>query len=149
MVSDIDTLVTSGSVMTGTPLPEYPIDQEESGDKPVSKSARVREYLEANPEARNKDVASALQQYGVKGADVANVKAQLRRKAEKDARLNEYSRPQSKPTASASEAVESNELDVSIQLDQLDAAVAFVKKAGGINEAQHLLRVISRIRSLN
>ena len=128
----------------GVQIPESMPEEE---TKPVSKSARVREFLEQHPEARNKDVAEALSGYGVRAADVANVKANLRKKAEKAGKA-------SKPKASKQEAPKKEPaaadpvIDASIQLDLLEAGVEFVRRAGGLNEALHVLGVIRRIRSL-
>ncbi len=115
----------------------------------MNKSQRVREYLKKNPEARNKDVADALSDFGVTPADVGNAKSQLKKKASKK---RTPSAPKSnqgaaKPMVAASATKEAS-LDAKIGLDVLDAGIEFVNKAGGLNEAQYALNVIRRIKSM-
>lgn len=125
-------------------IPEQLPEEEAVESKPLSKSARVREYLKEHPNARNKEVAKILSQYGVRPADVANVKAILKKKAE----LNPVAQtepPSSAPSSNAASAM----IDASVQLDLLENGIEFVRKAGGVNEALHVLGVIRRIRSLS
>lgn len=142
-------LVEEAALKKGVQIPEEMPEPESESKKPLSKSARVREYLAAHPHAQNKDVASALSGYGVRPADVANVKAILKRKAAKasgKAATTATAKPAAKPV---SETAAAAQIDATIQLDMLEAGIEFIKKAGGVNEAQHLISVISRIRSLS
>jgi transposase len=117
--------------------------------KKISKSARARDYIESNPNASRHEVAGALQIYGVTMADVANAKAALKKKNNKKKAVRTkpatadaaVAKPDAKPAADPS-------IDATIQLDLLEAGVEFIRKTGGINEAQHILSVIRRIRSL-
>ncbi|MEM9826030.1 MAG: hypothetical protein AAF958_05550 [Planctomycetota bacterium] len=145
MMNALLELVEEAAHKKGVQIPEEMPDTEPEIKKPISKSARVREYLAAHPHAQNKDVASALSGYGVRPADVANVKAILKRKADGGSSPAKKKKVAAKPAVTAADPPQ---LDATIQLDMLDAGVEFIKKAGGINEAQHLIRLISRIRSL-
>lgn len=118
--------------------------------KKISKSARARDYIESNPDASRKDIVAALEIYGVTMADVANAKAAIKKKNEKK------KVPKAKPTSSMNSVATKSEtkpasqpsIDATIQLDLLEAGLDFIRKSGGINEAQHILSVVRRIRSL-
>ena len=144
----LDEMVEEIARHQGVELPESMAEDQDGGDKPMSKSARVRQYLEDHPEARNKDIAEALAPHGVRPADVANTKAQMKRKAAKNS-------PPKPAAAAASVAPKSPEssseptIDATIQLDLLEAGMEFIRKAGGVNEAQHVLNIVRRIRSLS
>jgi len=115
--------------------------------KPISKVQRVRDYFKKNPAARNRDVVAALTEFGVSSADVANAKSALKKKKTK--RGSTKSASQSKQAQSKPRSAKSRvSIDARIEVDLLDLGVEFVKKAGGMNEAQHILNLISRIRSL-
>ncbi len=122
-------------------------------DKKISKSARARDYMESNPNASRNEVADALEIYGVTLADVANAKAAMRRKAERKSSPKTTKAKRAKSTVATdakpeSKAAANVTVDATIQLDLLDAGVEFIRKAGGINEAQHILSLVRRIRSL-
>lgn len=128
------------------------------GDESMSKSERVRRYLADHPEARNKDVAEKLAQYGVTAADVGNVKAQLKKKGGSvrgSKRASTATPAASKPqaaTAAAKPAASNSavdDLNAELGFDVIEAGVEFVKKAGGLNEAQHVLNLIRRIRNIS
>ena len=147
----------SGSVSDDRPaadapaIPSAPSSDPMSEAKPVSKSARVREFLEQHPEARNRDIAEALSSFGVTAADVANVKTQLKRKQKKAGRMvkpNAKTKPAAEASSTPASAPASPQLDATIQIDLLEAGVDFIRKAGGINEAQHVLGMIRRIQQL-
>jgi hypothetical protein len=119
--------------------------RESSMSKEPSKAKRIREYLDNNPEARNKDVVDALGTYGVTAADVANVKSHQKRSEGKTRKSS--AGPKSKPevaTNSSSTALTSS--GPTINWRELDAGVAFVKAAGSVQRAQHLLIIIEQIK---
>jgi len=103
----------------------------------LSKAQRIRNYLDSHPEVRNKDVVSALEKYGVKAADVANVKSQMK-KADTSA---EPTKKASKSTAS-----QSSDNGPSLNLKHLEAAVDFVALVGSVQAAQHLLIIVDRVK---
>jgi len=110
---------------------------------------RVRDYLSQNPAARNQDVVAALSTFGVTSADVANAKTAMKKKSKKAKRRTSKSASKSKQTQrkpSSGNATVS--VDAKIELDLLETGVEFVRKAGGMSEAQRILNLISRIRSL-
>jgi len=120
-------------------------------EKPMSKSARVREYLKRTPEVRNVDISKALEDHGVTSADVANVRAQQRKKDEKKKTKTKATVKTDSASASPQTATESKsnpEINATIQLHLLEAGVEFIRKAGGVNEALHILEIVRRIRSL-
>lgn len=114
-------------------LPKGSIDM----SKELSKAQRIRNYLTANPEARNRDVVEALQQYSVTAADVANVKSISKRSGETTERS-----PRAK-----SESTGISSPGSSITLPELESGVAFVKAAGSIMRAKHLLIIIEQIKA--
>lgn len=109
-----------------------------------SKSQRVQEYLRANPQARNKDCAEALKEFGVTAADVSNAKAQLKKK---------YSRRRSRAVAVVAATVSGGEASDdkssnSISIAEIEAAIDYVQFVGGMPRAQQLLAIIQQIREL-
>jgi len=115
--------------------------------KSVSKVQRVRDYLGQNSAAKSRDVVTALTKFGVTSADVANARNAMKKKSKKAKRRS--SKSASKPTQGRSSSAQSRvSIDARIEVDLLDMGIEFVQKAGGMNEAQHILNLISRIRSL-
>ncbi len=141
---DIDSLVDDAAKTAGIDVPT----PDSSATK--SKSERVREYIAKHPEARNKDIAAALANYSVTAADVGNVKTQLKKKDVK--KRSTTAKSQAKTTsATKSPGAPSRQevaIDATIALDVLDAGIDFINKAGGLNEAQHALNLIRRIKLL-
>ncbi len=123
----------------------------DSMSKGPSKAKRIREFLDGHPEARNKDVVDALSQYGIKAADVANVKS-LSKRMEGSSKKREPSRRGRPPKGtgtvvpSAAPAAPSNVGGASITLPELEAGVAFVKAAGSVMRAKHLLIIIEQVK---
>ena len=115
---------------------------ESSMTKEPSKAKRIRDYLNKHPGARNKDAVEALGEYGVKAADVANVKSHQKRAEGRPRKSTASSK--TKPESSASTALTSN--GPTINWKELDAGVAFVKAAGSVQRAQHLLIIIDKIK---
>lgn len=143
-MTDLDSLVEDAAKIAGIDVSSL------DSSKTKSKSERVREYINKHPEARNKDIATALAEYSVTAADVGNVKTQLKKKGDK--KRSTATKSQAKtasetklPTAPSPKDIT---LDATIGLDVLDAGIEFINKAGGLNEAQYALNVIRRIKSL-
>lgn len=113
--------------------------------KEPSKAKRIREYLDNNPEARNKDVVEALESYGVTAADVANVKSHQKRTEGKVRRSAGAPKGKTEPVASSSSTALTSS-GPTINWRELDAGVAFVKAAGSVQRAQHLLIIIEQIK---
>jgi hypothetical protein len=120
-------------------------------DKNLSKSKRIRNFLEARPEARNRDVVEALTEYGVTAADVSNAKAQLKRKGDSPAKRG---RPAASPAAanpatatSKSETIATAE-GGSIAMHEIEAALNFVREMGSLDRARQLLVIIQQIQQL-
>jgi hypothetical protein len=109
-----------------------------------SKSKRVQEYLRANPQARNRDVVEALKEFGVTAADVSNAKAQLKKK---------YTRRRSRAAAVVAATVtggdaNADEINSSISITEIEAAIDYVQSVGGITRAQQLLAIIQQIQEI-
>lgn len=128
------------------------VDKETESDssmsKDLSKAKRIRAYMESHPEARNKDVVEALGSYGVTAADVANVKSLAKRTGDplvKPAKSKEVAAKA--PSASAGETRSEQAKGPNITWQELDAGVAFVKAAGSVQRAQHLLIIIEQIKA--
>lgn len=115
---------------------------ETSMSKEPSKAKRIRDYMNKHPGARNKDAVEALGEYGVKAADVANVKSHQKR-------LEGTTRKSASSAKAKSESSDSTALTnngPTINWKELDAGVAFVKAAGSVQRAQHLLIIIDKIK---
>ncbi len=110
--------------------------------KEPSKAKRIREYLDKHPGARNKDAVASLGQYGVTAADVANVKSHQKR-SEGTTKKRAAASAKPKAAASASTAMTSS---APTFLTGLEAGVAFVKAAGSVQNARHLLIIIEQIK---
>ena len=110
--------------------------------KEPSKAKRIREYLDKHPGARNKDAVESLGDYGVTAADVANVKSHQKR-TEGVSRKGASS-TKTKSESSSSTALTSN--GPTLNWKELEAGVAFVKAAGSVQRAQHLLIIIDQIK---
>ncbi len=164
---------TADSEMT-TPsqsLPSSTVPSE--ADASVSKSQRIRNFLTEHPDARNKDVVDALSDYGVKAADVANVKTIDRKKADspsasdtKAPKIKATKAPKkqsgsgpraaksAKPPATREDSKPLTSPAVSVKpaaevvLSDLEAGLAFIEQTGGIEKAQQVLELIARIRSV-
>lgn len=118
-------------------------NRESSMSKEPSKAKRIREYLDKNPGARNKDAVESLGAYGVTAADVANVKSHQKR-TEGTTRSSTTAQPKVRPEVSNSTSLTSS--GPTINWKELEAGVAFVKAAGSVQRAQHLLIIIDQIK---
>ncbi len=115
---------------------------ENNMSKEPSKAKRIREYLDKHPGARNKDAVESLGAYGVTAADVANVKSHQKR-TEGSSRKGASS-TKTRPESTSSTALTSN--GPTLNWKELEAGVAFVKAAGSVQRAQHLLIIIDQIK---
>jgi hypothetical protein len=111
--------------------------------KDQSKAQRIREYMEENPEARNKDIVEALRQYKVTAADVANVKSLTKRSAGKRGAKKPV---EAKSTAPRSESTPLVPSGAGVSLTELEAGVAFVKSVGSLTRAKHVLIILETIK---
>jgi len=109
--------------------------------KEPSKAKRIREYLDKHPGSRNKDAVESLGQYGVTAADVANVKSHQKRNEGTAKKSAASAKP--KTAASSSTGLTSGGPTF---LTGLEAGVAFVKAAGSVQNARHLLIIIEQIK---
>ena len=115
-------------------VPEHLVKSAESGVK-ISKSQRLQNYFESNPYASNKDAKKALKDFGVTSADVCQARSRQAR--------SRQSNLEKKNVISTSKSSK----EPSIQLSELEAGVAFVKAAGSIMRAKHLLIIIEQIKA--
>lgn len=115
-------------------------------DKNPSKSQRVRDYLDDQPDARNRDVVEALSEYGVTAADVSNAKAQLKRKGASSKRGRPAATPAPATPPKTSPATQSP--SGSIAMNEIDAALNFVREIGSLDRAKQLLVIIQQIQQL-
>jgi hypothetical protein len=107
----------------------------------VSKSKRIQEYLQANPEARNRDVVSALSEFGVTAADVSNAKAKLKRKSTRR-------RSRAVVTATSPDGSLVPPEETRISLAEIEATIDFVQAVGGLTRAQQLLAIVHQIQQI-
>ena len=127
----------------------YSIKDPSRMSKELSKAQRIRRFMESNPEARNRDVVEALQQFSITAADVANVKSIAKRQGKS---ISESPKRSETPTPSAPKKAAASGTSLtspgsSISLPELEAGVAFVKTAGSIMRAKHLLIIIEQIKA--
>ena len=150
-MSDLNSLIdnqsASAQAATSTSEAESSPATVSEPKKKISKSERIRQYMRQYPEARNKDISAALAQHGVTAADVGNVKTQLKQKAAKERQAASTTATRETSTAAIGTGPQTGS-DATIGMDVLEAGVEFIRKAGGINEAQYTLTLIRRIRSL-
>jgi hypothetical protein len=120
-----------------------------SMSKELSKAQRIRLFMENNPGARNRDVVEALEQFSITAADVANVKSIAKRQGKSTS--GRSSRVETPAPSAPKKAAPSNTSltspGSSITLPELEAGVAFVKSAGSIMRAKHLLIIIEQIKA--
>jgi hypothetical protein len=105
--------------------------------KDVSKSQRIRDYLDSHPNAKGKEIISALSQYGVKQTDIGNVKAKMKKEG-----VVPKARSASAPKASTA-AASSNSFGISFPA--LEAGTKFLKEAGSLANAKEILTIIDQI----
>jgi hypothetical protein len=104
--------------------------------KDVSKSQRIRDYLDSHPHAKGPEIIEALSAYGIKQTDVGNVKSKMKKEgaSSKKAVPASASRPSS-PSPAA----------FGISIAALEAGTKFLKEAGSLNNAKELLTIIDQI----
>lgn len=127
----------------------YSIKDPTRMSKDLSKAQRIRRFMESNPEARNRDVVEALQQFSITAADVANVKSIAKRQGKsisESPKRSETPAPNA-PKKAAASGTSLTSPGSSISLPELEAGVAFVKTAGSIMRAKHLLIIIEQIKA--
>lgn len=117
-------------------------------DKNPSKSQRVRDYLDEQPDARNRDVVEALSDYGVTAADVSNAKAQLKRKGATSKRGRPAAAAQAAPSSPPKPSAANQSPSGSIAMNEIDAALNFVREIGSLDRAKQLLVIIQQIQQL-
>ncbi|WP_233215305.1 hypothetical protein [Rhodopirellula bahusiensis] len=123
-------------------------------DEPtMSKSERIRRYIQAHPEARNTEIVAALEEHGIKYQDVGNVRSQEKRKAAKKAapakrRRPAVATPEVAPPASTPAVPPMATAPDAVSMETLQAGAEFVKQAGGIDQAQAILDLIRQIQSV-
>lgn len=108
-----------------------------------SKSRRVQEYLQANPQARNKECVEALQEFGVTAADVSNAKTQLKKRLGR-----KRTRAAAVVAATVGGSLPSVDENASINLAEIEATLEFVQSVGDVKRAQQLLSLVQQIRDL-
>ena len=150
---DLERVVTLDELMDRVPeqlvrdAESRRVEETRMGDanvsKELSKAKRIRAYLDSHPDARNKDAVEALGEYGVTAADVANVKSHQKRSQASSGKKAPAS-SKAKPEAASSTALTNN--GPTINWKELEAGVAFVKAAGSVQRAQHLLIIIDQIK---
>jgi hypothetical protein len=114
----------------------------------TSKSALVRDYIEKNPTAGNKEIEQALTHLGVKYTDVTNAKASLAKKGLLAGRKRRRRRRRQQaaitaptPTAQASPASRA----VAGDAERLGKAAMFAKECGSLDKAITLLQDLKRL----
>lgn len=105
--------------------------------KDVNKTQLIKDAVSAAPEATPKEIAAALEQYGVTATYVSNVKGKMNVKPKK--------RGRPKRATSKSEGQPGQPAKTT---DSLDAAIKFVEQSGGLKGAKAAIEKIERIKSL-
>lgn len=109
----------------------------------LSKSKRIQEYLRAHPEARNRDVVSALSEFGVTAADVSNAKAQLKRKT-----IRRRSRAAVVAATTTPDGIIVAPEETRISVAEIEATIDYVQVVGGLARAQQLLSIVQQIQQM-
>ncbi|MCR9207937.1 MULTISPECIES: hypothetical protein [Rhodopirellula] len=117
----------------------------------MSKSERIRRYIQAHPEARNTEIVAALEEHGIKYQDVGNVRSQEKRKAAKKSAPSKRRRQVTaapEPAATPNPPSAPTPTSGAVSMETLQAGAEFVKQAGGIDQAEAILALIRQIRSV-
>jgi hypothetical protein len=122
----------------------------------VNKSQAVREYLQAHPGAKSKEIAAALVKKGIKitPAHVATIKtkAKAKRSARKAREKAAAAKPVAGPAIPASTTLLAPEAPAmpanAITLDQIKAVGKMVKSVGGFGCFREMLDVIRTVGGL-
>lgn len=140
----------------------------------VNKSQLIRDYLAKHPDSQNKDVAGALEKYGVNSQDVANLKARLKASAGTRSKKKAVKRgmpskncPKCNKTMHAAKVtcecgykfpVKKKKKPVKITVTssgegtlsrKLEESIRIVEKAGGIDQAKQVLAAVKDLENLN
>jgi hypothetical protein len=140
----------------------------------VNKSQLIRDYLAKHPDSQNKDVAGALEKYGVNSQDVANLKARLKASAGTRSKKKSVKRgmpskncPKCNKTMHAAKVtcecgykfpVKKKKKPVKITVTssgegtlsrKLEESIRIVEKAGGIDQAKQVLAAVKDLENLN
>ncbi len=113
-----------------------------SDKEQLSKSKRIQEYLQSHPSARNRDVVSALTEFGVTAADVSNAKAQLKKKT-----IRRRSRA-AVVTATTLDGTIVPPEENHITVAEIAATIEFLQAVGGMPRAQQILSIFHQIRQV-
>ena len=111
----------------------------------VNKSAEIREALKATPEKTAAEIAKAI---GVTPTLVYNVKANMDRKAgivRPKIHRKKSKRSRAAPAAMAGKAPSHSAAN---STSELDSALTFVEKVGGLNHAEHLIGKLRTIKKV-
>ncbi|WDQ17432.1 hypothetical protein [Rhodopirellula sp. P2] len=121
-----------------------------SGEPAMSKSERIRRYIQAHPEARNTEIVAALEEHGIKYQDVGNVRSQEKRKAAKKSAPAKRRPAAAKPEVALPASTPSTPTPKpgAVSMETLQVGAEFVKQAGGIEQAQAILDLIRQIQSV-
>jgi hypothetical protein len=140
----------------------------------VNKSQSIRDYLAKHPDSQNKDVAGALEKYGVNSQDVANLKARLKASAGTRSKKKAVKRgmpskncPKCNKTMHVAKVacecgykfpVKKKKKPVKITVTssgegtlsrKLEESIRIVEKAGGIDQAKQVLAAVKDLENLN
>ena len=113
----------------------------------TSKAGLIREYLEANPAAGNKDIERSLASSGVNYKDILNVRAALKKTAKGAKKSSPAAVPRSQPAKvpATATARASNSSASAVSAETLGKAVLFAKECGSVNAA---LAALQELRGL-
>jgi hypothetical protein len=114
-------------------------ETDDMANKNISKSQRIRDYLDDHPAAKGREILAALSQYGVKQSDIGNVKSKMKRDG--------VTTKSASASTSKATPVSSGAAPFGISFKALEAGTAFLKEAGSLNNAKELLTIIDQIRS--
>jgi hypothetical protein len=99
-------------------------------EKSPSKAERVRQYDIEHPDSKPRDVAAALEQFGITAQYVSLIRLKDRQKGESPSRA---------PSKDVSR------FDTDLTMTELIAAARFIKECGGLERAQGALRAAAEI----
>ena len=117
----------------------------------VSKSQRIRDYMSSNPDKGNTEIVAALEQYGVKYADVANVKSLMKKQSSSNGHKKSSGTRSVKAAAAKKKggprAARAQAGSVTGSgMPAIQAGVRFVDEAGGVDQAMEILSLIRTVR---
>ena len=101
-----------------------------------NKSKAIRDFLEANPGATNRDVAAALAKFGVTTNYVGTIKVNMKNKAGKKVAAKKKAVARKKTTVKRKAPAKKQQANDLVSISALQEAKVLAAKLGGVEQAR-------------